>query len=149
MVIDARILDELKNSANSEDLEKSKNLLRKQAITITKVTYTNGDNFSIHSDVSGKHGDYDTYLSVKDGEIDDLRCTCPEYESTYGTCRHILSTVMEFDSNSAYAKLFAGEEKAIISNKDKKQKSEKYRIYRQMINSFYEEEQIEQKLNLK
>ncbi len=145
MVVKASILDELKNSTSSEDVEKAKNLLNKQAITITKVTYKNENEFSVHADVKGKHGFYNTYLSVKNGEIDDLRCTCPEYESTYGTCRHILSTVMEFDSNSAYAKLFAGEEKAIISNKDKKQKSEKYRIYRQMINSFYEEEQIEQK----
>ncbi len=140
MVIDARILDELKNSANSEDLEKSKNLLRKQAITITKVTYTNGDNFSIHSDVSGKHGDYDTYLSVKDGEIDDLRCTCPDYESTYGICRHILATALEFNNNGAYAKLFAGEEKN-TTNVKKRVNNEKYRIYRQMISSFYEEEQ--------
>ncbi len=145
MVIKASILDELKNSANTEDIEKSKNLLNKQTITITKVTYTNESNFSVHADIKGKHGFYNTYLSVKDGEIDDLRCTCPDYESTYGTCRHILATAMEFDSNSAYAKLFAGEEKNLSNARNKKVNSEKYRIYRQMISSFYEEEQVKER----
>lgn len=144
MVIKASILNELKNSASPEDIEKSKNLLNKQTITITKVTYTNESNFSVHANIKGKHGFYNTYLSVKDGEIDDLKCTCPDYESTYGTCRHILATAMEFDSNSAYAKLFAGEEKNISNSRDKKLDSEKYRIYRQMISSFYEEEQVKE-----
>ena len=108
VVVRASILEELKNSASQEDVEKSKNLLKKQTITITKVTYTDENNFSVHADVKGKHGFYNTYISAKNGEIDDLRCTCPDYESTYGTCRHILATAVEFDSNSAYAKLSAG-----------------------------------------
>ena len=141
MVIKPSILEELKNSTTTEDVEEAKNLLNKQKITITKVTYINQNNFSVHSEVEGKHGSFSPYISVKDGEIEDLRCTCPEYESTYGTCRHILATALEFDSNSAYARLFAGEQKVHLSNKNKKENNEKYRIYRQMISSFYEEEQ--------
>ena len=146
MIVKASILDELKNSTTTEDVEEAKNLLNKQKITITKVTYINENNFSVHSEVEGKHGSYSPYISVKDGEIEDLRCTCPEYESTYGTCRHILATALEFDSNSAYAKLFAGEEKIHINTKNKKENNEKYRIYRQMISSFYEEEQTKNKV---
>ena len=146
MIVKASILDELKNSTTTEDVEEAKNLLNKQKITITKVTYINENNFSVHSEVEGKHGSYSPYISVKDGEIEDLRCTCPEYESTYGTCRHILATALEFDSNSAYAKLFAGEEKAHLNTKNKRENNEKYRIYRQMISSFYEEEQTKNKV---
>ncbi len=144
MVIKASILNELRNSASPEDIEKAENLLNKQTITITKVTYTNEGNFSVHADIKGNHGFYNTYISVKDGEIDDLKCTCPDYESTYGTCRHILATAIEFDSNSAYAKLFAGEEKNISNAKNRKINNEKYRIFRQMISSFYEEEQVKE-----
>ena len=147
MVIRASILDELKNSTTIEDIEKAKNLLDKRTVTITKVTYTDEDNFSVHSEVEGKHGSYSPYISVKDGEIEDLRCTCPEYESTYGTCRHILATALEFNSNSAYAKLFAGEEKAHLNVGNKKENNEKYRIYRQMISSFYDEEQAKSNVN--
>ena len=128
MVIEKSILDELRNSTTFEDVEKAKNLINKQAITITKVTYTNKDNFSIHADVKGKHGFYNTYIRCKDGEIEDLRCTCPEYESTYGTCRHILATATEFNQNRAYAKLFAGEEKLKPKKEEKNVDNEKYSI---------------------
>lgn len=143
MVIKDVILDELKSAASQEDREQAEEIVRNRSVTITKVTYLDESNFSIHGVVKGHHGDYDTYISAKDGEIDDLRCTCPDYESTYGTCRHILATTIEFNNNSNYAKLFAGsnEENTQTITKSKKINNEKYRIYRQMISTFYEEEQ--------
>lgn len=143
MVIKDVILDELKSAASQEDREQAEEIVRNRSVTITKVTYHDESNFSIHGVVKGHHGDYDTYISAKDGEIDDLRCTCPDYESTYGTCRHILATTIEFNNNSNYAKLFAGsnEENTQTITKSKKINNEKYRIYRQMISTFYEEEQ--------
>lgn len=143
MVIKDVILDELKSAASQEDREQAEEIVRNRSVTITKVTYHDESNFSIHGVVKGYHGDYDTYISAKDGEIDDLRCTCPDYESTYGTCRHILATTIEFNNNSNYAKLFAGsnEENTQTITKSKKINNEKYRIYRQMISTFYEEEQ--------
>lgn len=146
MVINDEILEELKNSATEEDLNNAKNIMREDSITVTKVTYTDKNNFSVRADVQGKLGTYNTYLSCQNGEIDDLRCTCPDYESTYGTCKHILATALEFENNPRIAKLFTGENKSDMSFKNKKVNEEKYRIFRQMINSFYEEEQSEQNI---
>lgn len=148
MVIRANILNELKNSTTPEEIVDAEEIVKNQDVTITKVTYNDDGNFSVHSDVKGKPENYYTYISSKNGEIEDLRCTCPDYESTYGTCKHILASAMEFDRNSSYAKLFSGEtkSKAIVNNK--KINNEKYRIYRQMINSFYEEEQSDDKTQI-
>ena len=146
MVINDEILEELKNSATEEDLKNAKNIMREDSITVTKVTYTDKNNFSVRADVQGKLGTYNTYLSCQNGEIDDLRCTCPDYESTYGTCKHILATALEFENNPKIVKLFTGENKSEISLKNKKVNEEKYRIFRQMINSFYEDEQSEQNI---
>ncbi len=145
MVIRANILKELKNSTTHKEVEEAEEIVKKQDVTITKVIYNDDGNFSVHSDVLGKPENYHTYISCKDGEIDDLRCTCPDYESTYGTCKHILASAIEFNRNPSYAKLFSGEAEKTITIENKKINNEKYRIYRQMVNSFYEEEQLEEK----
>jgi len=71
VVIKDVILDELKSAASQEDREQAEEIVRNRSVTITKVTYHDESNFSIHGVVKGHHGDYDTYISAKDGEIDD------------------------------------------------------------------------------
>ena len=147
MIISNDILEELKESAGEARNEKASNIVKNNKVKITKVTYENKNNFSVHAKVKGNLDDYDTYIEAKSGEIENLSCTCPDYESTYGTCKHILATALEFDENPSYISLFT--KKNIVPEKVSKDKNnEKYRIYRQMISSFYLEEQKEENKNI-
>ena len=147
MIICNEILEELKESAGEARNEKASNIVKDNKVKITKVTYENKNNFSVHAKVKGNLDDYDTYIEAKSGEIENLSCTCPDYESTYGTCKHILATALEFDENPSYISLFT--KKNIVPEKVSKDKNnEKYRIYRQMISSFYLEEQKEENKNI-
>ncbi len=143
MIIDSKIFDELKMSSNEHRIARADEIYKSKKVTITKVVYNDKKNFSVHAVVNGGNGNYDTYISAKNGELDDVRCTCADYESTYGTCKHILATAMSFNETQMYDKLFNEEKKTNKSNS--KPNDEKYRIYRQMINSFYEEEQKKEK----
>lgn len=147
MIISNDILEELKESAGEARNEKASNIVKNNKVKITKVTYENKNNFSVHAKVKGNLDDYDTYIEAKSGEIENLSCTCPDYESTYGTCKHILATALEFDETPSYISLFT--KKNIVPEKVSKDKNnEKYRIYRQMISSFYLEEQKEENKNI-
>ena len=136
MIVRDELLEELKQTAGYARCEKAKQFVEAGKVIITKTAYENRDNFSIHAKVKGNQADYQTYIEVKNGEIEYLSCTCPDYESTYGTCKHILATVLEFNSNVGYIRKNENKSQLIKNN-------EKYRIYRQMINSFYSEEQKE------
>ena len=136
MIVRDELLEELKQTAGYARCEKAKQFVEAGKVIITKTAYENRDNFSIHAKVKGNQADYQTYIEVKNGEIEYLSCTCPDYESTYGTCKHILTTVLEFNSNVGYIRKNENKSQLIKNN-------EKYRIYRQMINSFYSEEQKE------
>ena len=140
MTIGNEIIQELKNSADENKENEAHKLLEEDKVKITKVIYDNKNNFSIKGIIPSNLEEYHTYIYVKDGEIQDLNCTCPEYESTYGTCKHILATALEFNTNAEYIRMTDAETNKIpLKNKEKN--NEKYRIYRQMINSFYQEEQ--------
>jgi uncharacterized Zn finger protein len=143
VIIDSKIFDELKMSSNEHRIARADEIYKSKKVTITKVVYNDKKNFSVHAVVNGGNGNYDTYISAKNGELDDVRCTCADYESTYGTCKHILATAMCFNETQMYDKLFNEEKKTNKSTS--KPNDEKYRIYRQMINSFYEEEQKKEK----
>lgn len=144
MVIDDKIINELKMSSTELKKQKANAIYKSGKVYITKVLYENKNNFSIHAIVDGKHGNYQTYISAKDSEIDDLKCTCPDYTRTYGTCKHILATALAFNNSKEYMQKFGTKE---LKNKDAntEKENEKYRIYRQMISSFYEDEQNSEK----
>lgn len=144
MVIDEGIIHELEGSTEEQGRKQAYNIINENKVKITKAIYENKKNFSIHAQIDGNSSEYSTYLDIKDGEIQNLSCTCPDYESTYGTCKHILATALEFSDNPSYIKLFE-EKSANIKSKQANRNTEKYRIYRQMINSFYLNEQEEEK----
>ena len=145
MVVNDNILNELKQSAGDKREEKAKDIKENNNVKITKINYENSNNFSIHAEVKGTNDTYFTYIEAKNGEIENLNCTCPDYESTYGTCKHILATVLEFNSDPSYVQM---NKENIVKKSNKSQNSEKYRIYRQMISSFYNDEQLEKSANL-
>lgn len=97
---------------------------RKGNVNITKVNYTNSNNFEIHSTVKGNYDDYDVYINVQNGELENITCECEDYSSRYGACKHIVATMMEFCKGNNYT-----------SSKV----SEKYTNFKDLINTFYED----------
>ena len=141
MLINDEVIEELKNSAGDQRQEKAEEIIKEKKIKITKITYDNKVNFSIHAQVEGKLNNYSTYIEIKNGEIENLSCTCPDYESTYGTCKHILATALELKENPSYIKTLNKNNPVV----KKARNQDQYRIYRQMISSFYTDEQKEDK----
>ena len=141
MIISENVLDELVLSAGSTRTQKANNYVEDGNVNITKVVYENKENFAIRSKVR-EHGEiYNVYLQVSDGEILDLSCTCEDYHTHYGTCKHILATALEFEKNKSYIRIFSGENSKTISdiniNKKNNNREEKYRNFKQLINTFY------------
>ncbi len=145
MIVNDEVLHELKDSAGDLKIEKANQIKESNNVKITKVNYENSNNFSIHAEVKGTNDVYYTYIEVKNGEIENLNCTCPDYESTYGTCKHILATALEFNSNPSYIQI---NKEKVVKRANSTRDSEKYRIYRQMISSFYMDEQKDENTNL-
>ena len=139
MLINKDIMEELKISSEVN----SKNDTSKDSdfrVSINKVQYIDENNFTVEATVKydDEGPEYNTLIYAKNGEVEDVTCTCAEYESTYGTCRHIMQSATAFNDSAKYSKLFSGDtskkEEVVVAN------TEAYRIYRQLINSFYEEE---------
>ena len=108
MIINEGILDELYLSAGSTRAGKASDYVRQGKVNIKKVIYEDEDNFEIRSQVRG-HGEiYNVYIQVEEGEIEDVSCTCEDYYSHYGTCKHILATAIEFNQNESYVRIFSG-----------------------------------------
>ena len=149
LVVDEGILEEIYYDAGSERVNKAKKMVEEKRINITKVTYENATNFEIRAKVKGNMDTYDTYIHIENGEIEEVSCTCPDHEKTYGSCKHIVATLMEFSQKEEYIRLFQGitaEEKDDMKIYKKYQKgNEKYKLFKQMINSFYYKEQEEVK----
>lgn len=150
MIVDSEIINELRNSAGENKIRKAEEYIKDKKINITKVIYENPRNFEIRSKVKGNYDNYNIYIKVTQGEIENVTCSCPDYYEHYATCKHILATILEFDKNESYVRIFSGDNKSKQSNMEIYQKfsnhDEKYRIYKQLINSFYN---IENKTNSK
>lgn len=64
-------------------------------VEIINTEYKNSKNFEINSIVVGSEP-YKTYVSIHDGEVEDITCNCQDYYNHYGVCKHTLASVMEF-----------------------------------------------------
>ncbi len=67
----------------------------------------------------------------------DLNCDCEKYKSTFGTCLHIAATAIALNNNKLYQNLFSDDK----NNANNVNEKDKYRLFRQMLNSFYNDEQ--------
>lgn len=147
MLIDENIINELKKFSTDDATTKAKELANSGEIALTKIKYENSNEFSIHARVMGGNIDYFTYIEAQKGNITNVSCTCPDYEDTYGTCKHILATAYYFNQAKEYNKMFQGDyEDEHLP--EAKENDERYRIYRQMINTFYEQEQKDAELKI-
>lgn len=140
MIIDENLLYELTNEAGKAREEKAKNYVKQKRVNITKVIYEDKENFEIKAKVRGSSDVYNIFIKVLDDEIEDVTCTCPDYETHYGTCKHILAGLMEFANNPEYIKIFTGiTEKTNTTPKLSKKEQEQNHNFRQLLNVFYED----------
>ena len=140
MLVDDEIIEELYYDAGNERVQKARLYVKTQRVEIEKINYNDKDNFDITGNVTGQDI-YRTHISVEGGEIIDVTCECPDYQSRYAACKHIVATMMEFDTNSQYERLIRGLGNV---NQNKMLRSDfKYRSFKQIVNEFYAEEMQE------
>lgn len=140
MFVDDEIIEELYYDAGNERVQKARLYVKTQRVEIEKINYNDKDNFDITGNVTGQDI-YRTHISVEGGEIIDVTCECPDYQSRYAACKHIVATMMEFDTNSQYERLIRGLDNV---NQNKMLRSDfKYRSFKQIVNEFYAEEMQE------
>ena len=140
MLVDDEIIEELYYDAGNERVQKARLYVKTQRVEIEKINYNDKDNFDITGNVTGQDI-YRTHISVEGGEIIDVTCECPDYQSRYAACKHIVATMMEFDTNSQYERLIRGQDNV---NLNKMLRGDlKYRSFKQIVNEFYAEEMQE------
>ena len=137
MVINEKVFNEIKDSLTIDEVNRANELYENGKVKLNKINYTNQDNFVVYAEIKDGNSLYKAYLSVSNGEILDLNCDCDKYKSTFGACLHIYSIAVALNNNKLYQNLFSGNE----VNKDDVSEKDKYRLFRQMLNSFYNDEQ--------
>ncbi|MFR2534052.1 MAG: SNF2 helicase associated domain-containing protein [Clostridia bacterium] len=143
MIIESNLLEELYQDAGNVEKEKAQKYMEEKRVNITKVVYEDSRNFEIHAKVRGDEDTYEVYIQVRQGEIENVSCTCPDYRNHYAACKHVLATLMEFSENSEYLRIFAGDAKkdendfTVYNQYQKKKQEEKYRTFKKLIHTFY------------
>ena len=137
MVINEKVFNEIKDSLTIDEVNRANELYENGKVKLNKINYTNQDNFVVYAEIRDGNSLYKAYLSVSNGEILDLNCDCDKYKSTFGACLHIYSIAVALNNNKLYQNLFSANE----DNKDDVSEKDKYRLFRQMLNSFYNDEQ--------
>ena len=140
MIVNPKILTELRDAAGTIRKEKAEEYVNKKRVTIKKVIYENINNFEIRSKVKENEDIYNVHIKVEKGEIEDISCDCLDYHEHYATCTNILASTIEFESNENYIRIFSGEKEEKQSDveiyKKYQNKKEKYRNFKQLINTF-------------
>ena len=157
MLVNSEVLEDLYENAGASRRQRAIEYQLMGYVKITKVLYENPSNMEIYSNVRGSSDIYHVYVKVANGELDDVTCTCPDYERSYGACKHIVATMLEFTKNKEYQNIFEKkeqrenvEENHIARNFE----DEKNYAFRQLVGAFYsvdnneDVEQIESKIPL-
>ena len=135
MVISKNIIESLCQDAGISGTKEANEYKNQERVKIIDFEYKNSLNFEIKGSVYGKQ-EYNTYIIVKDGELQDVTCTCQDYYENYGICKHTLAMVLEFAENG---KEFTSENKTNLTQKSPSS-YDKYRGFKQIVNIFYNEE---------
>ena len=133
MLVNQNIIDNLINDAGQSRYEKAKRYVKQGRIELLDVEYKNDKNFDIRSIAIGTEA-YKTYISIHNGEVEDITCDCQDYYSHYGVCKHTLASVIFFSEDERYNKKYGKNLKNKIDNINK------YRNFKQIVNTFYNEE---------
>ena len=118
---------------------KAKEYVKLKRVKIINTSYKNSQNFSVRAIVIG-NSKYKTFIEVKDGEVEDITCTCEDYYENYGICKHTLASVIEFSENAKYAKKHKDTNDELEENIKNIANSQSYRNFKQIVNIFYNEE---------
>ena len=95
MLVNHKILENLCKDAGEKRTQKARAYKDSGRVEITNVEYENSRNFELSSIVIGSEP-YRTYVSVRDGEVEDITCNCQDYYNHYGVCKHTLASIMAF-----------------------------------------------------
>ena len=142
-MVNPELLEDLCYDAGTSRKEKAMEYVAKKRVNITKVVYEDSKNFEIKSKVKGSYDEYDVYIKVQNDELEDLKCGCPDYQKNYAACKHIVATMVEFNNNPEYIRIFTGEQsedgnidsKSLMKLNNKNNKDNK--LFKQLINEFY------------
>ena len=143
MLINHEILEDLYKDAGERRKQRAIDYQKQERVKIKNINYENDMNFELSAVVIGTDV-YRTYINIKDGMVEDVTCTCEDYYRHYGICKHTLASILEFINNPQYSDKFVEKDEEKLGKKDLllniKTGSDSFRNFRQMVNSFYQEE---------
>ena len=136
MQINKELSEEIYNEAGTPRLSKAKAYVQQGKVKIRKADYENANNFSLAAEVNGNFDTYEVNIDVKNGELNVASCECQDYQKNYSACKHIVATLLKFEQTK-----FWDEEPS--ARKISKNNEIKYRGFKNLVNTFYNE-QIEE-----
>ena len=137
MQVNKNLSQELYQDAGEARTIKAKRYINQGKVNIIKTNYEDPDNFSIKSIVSGNFDEYQVNIEVQKGELEIASCECPDYETNYNICKHIVATLMKFEQTRYWDKEAKIEE---LTETGSKNNQYKYRSFNNLISTFYNEE---------
>ena len=132
MLVNHNIIDNLCEDAGEQRKQKAQKYRDENRVYFKKVEYENPMNFEVTAEVEGTDT-YNTYIQVKNGEIENITCTCPDYYNYYGVCKHTLATVLALADYNV-------EKIEKYENKTAKTKEKKYTNFSQIVKTIYNHE---------
>ena len=141
MFIKEEIIESLCLDAGEHRVKRAKEYLEQGRVQITEKKYENENEFEVHAKVRGTENYY-THVIIRKGEIEDLICSCKDYQKNRGACKHTIATMLAFKEETK--KETALQEKEING----KTKKAKYRSFYQIVNELYNED-VEEKFEKK
>ena len=142
-MVNPELLEDLCCDAGATRKQKAMEYVARKKVNINKVIYEDNKNFELRAKVKGNLDTYDVYIKVQNNELEDLKCDCPDYQKNYAACKHIVATMVEFDNNPDYIRIFTGvkqqenAESNAISKIKKDRFSKDYKLFKQLVNEFY------------
>ena len=139
MLVNKNIIDNLCHDAGELKTKEANIFQSQKQVKIIDYIYQNALNFEIKAEIYAEER-YATYLSIARGEVKDITCTCKDYHTNYGVCKHTLATIMEFatdfEKENEIDKI--GNKLSDVINSTSSY--DKYRGFKQIVNIFYNEE---------
>ena len=102
MLVNQMVLDNLYKDSGEKRKEKAIEYQKSGRVKINDLEYENDINFEISAIVGGSDKSYKTYIEIKNGNVEDVTCTCKDYYNHYGICKHTLASVLELNNKPQY-----------------------------------------------
>ncbi len=139
MLVNKNIIDNLCHDAGELKTKEANIYQSQKQVKIIDYIYQNALNFEIKAEIYAEER-YETYLSIARGEVKDITCTCKDYHTNYGVCKHTLATIMEFATDFEKENEIDKIENKLSDVINSTSSYDKYRGFKQIVNIFYNEE---------